>query len=77
VVEVSEPRPAATTTLDTAIPAKRIRRLVSVQRDAELEDAMRRLRQLGTHVARTVDEDRATTGGGSTREGGREVTRFG
>jgi CBS domain containing-hemolysin-like protein len=50
------------TTFDTAIPAKRIRRLVSVQRDAELEDAMRRLRQLGTHVARTVDEDGATTG---------------
>ncbi|MCW2772527.1 MAG: hypothetical protein JWN91_853 [Nocardioides sp.] len=49
-------------TFDTAIPAKRIRRLVSVQRDAELEDAMRRLRQLGTHVARTVDEDGATTG---------------
>jgi CBS domain containing-hemolysin-like protein len=50
------------TTFDTAIPAKRIRRLVSVQRDAELEDAMRRLRQLGTHVARTVDEAGATTG---------------
>jgi CBS domain containing-hemolysin-like protein len=50
------------TTFDTAIPAKRIRRLVSVQRDAEIEDAMRRLRQLGTHVARTVDEDGATTG---------------
>ncbi|GAW52261.1 MULTISPECIES: hemolysin family protein [unclassified Nocardioides] len=50
------------TAFDTAIPAKRIRRLVSVQRDAELEDAMRRLRQLGTHVARTVDEDGATTG---------------
>jgi CBS domain containing-hemolysin-like protein len=50
------------TTFDTVIPAKRIRRLVSVQRDAELEDAMRRLRQLGTHVARTVDEDGATTG---------------
>ena len=49
-------------TFDAPVPAKRIRRLISVQRDAEIEDAMRRLRQLGTHVARTVDADGATTG---------------
>jgi CBS domain containing-hemolysin-like protein len=44
------------------VPAKRIRRLVSVSRDAELEDAMRSLRRHGNHVARTVDQDGVTTG---------------
>ena len=47
---------------DAPVPAKRIRRLIAVQRDTELEDAMRRLRHAGTHVARTVDRDGTTTG---------------
>ncbi|MFT4286098.1 hemolysin family protein [Nocardioides sp.] len=48
--------------VDQPIPAKRIRRLPAVPRDAELEDAMARLRHHGAHVARTVDEAGATTG---------------
>jgi CBS domain containing-hemolysin-like protein len=47
---------------DEPVPAKRVRRLISVSRDAELEDALRRLRQPGTHVARTVNRQGATTG---------------
>ncbi len=47
---------------DQPVPPKRIRRLVSVSGDSELEDAMRRLRQLGTHVARVVNQAGATTG---------------
>ena len=47
---------------DSPVPAKRIRRLITVARESELEDAMRRMRQHGTHVARTVDASGATTG---------------
>jgi len=47
---------------DEPVPIKRIRLLVSVSRDAELEDALRRLRQQGTHVARSVDPQGSTTG---------------
>lgn len=47
---------------DEPVPGKRIRRLISVSRDDELEDAMRRLRQHGTHVARTVDASGTATG---------------
>ena len=47
---------------DQPVPAKRVRRLISVSRDAELEDAMRVMRQHGNHVARTVDRNGATTG---------------
>lgn len=42
---------------DTPVPAKRLRRLVPVRRDAEIEDALARLRQNGTHVLLTVDAD--------------------
>ncbi len=48
--------------VDEPIPGKRIRRLVAVPRDAELEDVMARMRHYGAHVARTVDELGATTG---------------
>jgi CBS domain containing-hemolysin-like protein len=47
---------------DQPVPSKRIRRLISLSRDAELEDAMRLLRQHGNHVARSVDRDGAATG---------------
>jgi CBS domain containing-hemolysin-like protein len=47
---------------DQPVPAKRIRRLISVSGDTELEDAMRRLRQHGDHVARVVDEVGNVTG---------------
>lgn len=49
-------------TRDSPVPAKRIRRLIAVAREDELEDAMRRLRHHGTHVARTVDHEGTTTG---------------
>ncbi|WP_300682011.1 hemolysin family protein [Nocardioides sp.] len=44
------------------VPAKRIRRLVSVPPAAELEDAMRTMRLHGSHVARVVDTDGTITG---------------
>jgi len=47
---------------DDPVPAKRVRRLISVSRDSQLEDAMRRMRQHGSHVARVVGPDGGTTG---------------
>lgn len=47
---------------DVPVPAKRIRRLIAVPRDAEVEDGLARLRQHGAHVARTVDADGNTLG---------------
>jgi CBS domain containing-hemolysin-like protein len=44
------------------VPAKRIRRLIAVPRDADVEDGLTRLRQHGVHIARTVDEDGTTVG---------------
>lgn len=44
------------------IPSKRIRRLIAVSADAELEAGLRRLRQYGVHVGRVVDEQGETTG---------------
>ena len=39
------------------VPQKRQRRLISVNRDAELEDALARMRQQGVHMAISVDPD--------------------
>jgi CBS domain containing-hemolysin-like protein len=47
---------------DEPLPAKRIRRLVSIFDGTDLEDALATMRRLGTHVARAFDEDGATTG---------------
>ena len=47
---------------DDPLPAKRIRRLVSIFDGTDLEDALATMRRLGTHVARAFDEDGATTG---------------
>jgi CBS domain containing-hemolysin-like protein len=44
------------------IPAKRVRRLVAVSRQAELEEALTRLRRAGTHLAVTVDADGTARG---------------
>lgn len=44
------------------IPAKRIRHLVAVSREAELEDALTRMRRHGAHVAKSVDAEGATVG---------------
>ncbi|UOE44553.1 hemolysin family protein [Agromyces larvae] len=47
---------------DDPIPAKRVRRLVSIFDGTDLEDALATLRRLGTHVARAFDEAGETTG---------------
>jgi len=47
---------------DDPIPAKRVRRLVSIFDGTDLEDALATMRRLGTHLARTFDEQGATTG---------------
>lgn len=47
---------------DDPLPAKRLRRLVSIYDGTDLEDALATMRRLGTHVARAFDEDGATTG---------------
>ncbi len=49
-------------TADQPIPAKRIRRLGSVQRDADLEDALAAMRRTGSHLARAVDHRGVATG---------------
>jgi CBS domain containing-hemolysin-like protein len=42
---------------DQPVPSKRQRRLISVARDADLEDALARMRQQGVHMALSVDQD--------------------
>lgn len=44
------------------VPAKRIRRLASVYRGSELEDALASMRRLGAHVATSFDADGVATG---------------
>ncbi|MCD9198346.1 hemolysin family protein [Aeromicrobium wangtongii] len=44
------------------VPAKRIRRLTSTFREADLEDALHLMRRTGGHVARSLDQDGVTTG---------------
>ncbi|MFD4422768.1 hemolysin family protein [Agromyces sp. NPDC058484] len=44
------------------LPAKRVRRLVSIYDGTDLEDALATMRRLGTHVARAFDETGTTTG---------------
>ncbi len=48
--------------LTEPVPAKRIRRLTSTYRDADLEDALGLMRRTGGHVARSLDHDGVTTG---------------
>ncbi|UIP58100.1 hemolysin family protein [Agromyces marinus] len=47
---------------DDPIPAKRVRRLVSIFDRTDLEDALAAMRRQGAHVARAFDEDGRTTG---------------
>ncbi|MEY2849806.1 MAG: hypothetical protein RI885_2473 [Actinomycetota bacterium] len=44
------------------VPPKRIRQLISIYRDTELEDALASMRRSGTHLARVFDGDGATDG---------------
>ena len=47
---------------DDPVPLKRLRRLVGVPVEAELEDALATLRRHGSHVARVVDAEGETLG---------------
>lgn len=47
---------------DEPVPPKRIRQLVSIFRDTELEDALATMRRTGSHVARSFDESGTTRG---------------
>jgi len=47
---------------NTPIPAKRIRRLVSIFEGTDLEDALALMRRHGTHLARVFAEDGRVTG---------------
>ncbi|MRX42844.1 hemolysin family protein [Agromyces kandeliae] len=47
---------------DDPIPAKRVRRVVSIFDGTDLEDALASMRRLGTHLARAFDEQGRTTG---------------
>ena len=44
------------------VPPKRIRQLISIYRDTDLEDALATMRRSGVHVARAFDETGATQG---------------
>lgn len=48
--------------LDVPVPPKRIRQLISVFRDAELEDALAQMRRSEAHIARVFDEHGVTHG---------------
>ncbi|MDM4764148.1 hemolysin family protein [Galbitalea sp. SE-J8] len=47
---------------DVPVPPKRIRQLVSIFRDTDLEDALATMRRSGAHVARMFDEEGRTVG---------------
>jgi CBS domain containing-hemolysin-like protein len=47
---------------DDPIPAKRVRRLVSIFAGTDLEDALASMRRQGAHVARAFDDQGRTTG---------------
>jgi CBS domain containing-hemolysin-like protein len=47
---------------DEPVPPKRIRQIVSIFRDTELEDALAIMRRSGAHLARSFDEQGATHG---------------
>jgi CBS domain containing-hemolysin-like protein len=47
---------------DDPVPPKRIRQLISVFRDTDLEDALATMRRSGGHVARVFDESGGTQG---------------
>lgn len=47
---------------DKPVPAKRVRQLVSIFQDTDLEDALAIMRRSGAHVARAFDTQGRTTG---------------
>jgi CBS domain containing-hemolysin-like protein len=44
------------------VPPKRIRQLITIFRETDLEDALAAMRRSGVHLARVFDENGATTG---------------
>jgi CBS domain containing-hemolysin-like protein len=48
--------------IDEPVPAKRIRRLISVFQDADLENALAAMRRSGVHISRVFDEEGRTHG---------------
>jgi CBS domain containing-hemolysin-like protein len=50
------------TGFDLPVPAKRIRRLVTVFAESDVEDALATMRRSGSHVARVVDAEGLTVG---------------
>ena len=44
------------------VPPRRIRKLISISADTEIEDALATMRRTGLHVARVFDESGATLG---------------
>ncbi|MFT4124299.1 MAG: hemolysin family protein [Microbacteriaceae bacterium] len=47
---------------DVPVPPKRIRQLISIYRDTDLEDVLATMRRAGAHVARAFDEQGVTRG---------------
>lgn len=47
---------------DEPVPPKRIRKLISISRDMDLEDALAAMRRSGVHLARVFDDTGATRG---------------
>lgn len=47
---------------DYPVPPRRIRRLVTLHDDVDLEDALATLRHTGAHVAKVIDDQSATVG---------------
>lgn len=47
---------------DDPVPAKRLRRLISVPETSEIENALTTMRSAGAHIARTVDDQGRITG---------------
>lgn len=48
--------------VDAPIPADRIRPLITIRPEVELEDALATIRARGTHIARVADANDQTTG---------------
>ncbi|CAN5258681.1 hemolysin family protein [soil metagenome] len=47
---------------DEPVPPKRIRQLITISRDTDLEDALAAMRRSGVHLARVVDREGVTRG---------------
>lgn len=62
LVSADAPGAAAPNAYESAVPAERIRRLISVLDDTDLEDALAQMRAAGAHLARVFDARGATTG---------------